>query len=165
MGGAAMAGNRSGNRDQDGRVRFGRLLADALKVRGMKQEHLAGMLGTTQSSVSGWINGKYEPAATTVFRIERALALEPGHLSRPLGYLPVEAASSSVSVEGAIFQSAALDDEEKGALVALYHVLVDRRARGAGQQGPATTAVSSARSRLASAPTGATRQHSVAGNR
>ena len=68
----------------EGRLRFGRLLASALKGRGMKQEDLAGMLGTTQSSVSGWINGKYEPAAETVFAIERTMAMDPGFLSRPL---------------------------------------------------------------------------------
>ena len=117
------------NRGRDGgrRARFGRLLAQALKARGMKQEHLAGALGTTQSSVSGWINGKYEPAAETVFRIERSLALEPGHLSRPLGYLPVDAVSTPASVEGAILRSPLLEEDEKAALLAVYQVLVDRR--------------------------------------
>jgi transcriptional regulator with XRE-family HTH domain len=118
---------KSGN-SADRRARFGRLLADVLRARGMKQEHLAGALGTTQSSVSGWINGKYEPAAETVFRIEQSLALEPGHLSRPLGYLPLEAVSAPSSVEGAIQQSPLLEDDEKAALVAVYHVFVDRAA-------------------------------------
>lgn len=127
MGGAAMAGRESGSNGEDGRRRFGRLLAEALRARGMKQEHLAGLLGTTQSSVSGWINGKYEPAAATVFRIEQALALEPGHLSRPLGYLPVDAVSAPLGLEGAIHHSPELDDEEKDVLVALYHVLAARR--------------------------------------
>ena len=67
------------------RLAFGRMLSEALKGRSMKQEDLARSLGTTQSSVSGWINGKYEPAAATVFTIERSLGLEPGSLSRPLG--------------------------------------------------------------------------------
>lgn len=102
---------------------FGRLLAEALKVRGMKQEELARLLGTTQSSVSGWINGKYEPAAATVFTIERSLALEPGSCSRPLGYLPVEAAGRPVGIEAAITQSRDLDDDAKRALCDLYRVL------------------------------------------
>lgn len=109
-----------------GRRTFGRLLGDALKVREMKQEDLARQLGTTQSSVSGWINGKYEPAAATVFTIERALGMDPGSLSRPLGYLPVDPGASPVSIEAAIAQSTALDDEDKAALAAVYRSLARR---------------------------------------
>jgi transcriptional regulator with XRE-family HTH domain len=107
----------------EGRLAFGRMLAEALKGRSMKQEDLARSLGTTQSSVSGWINGKYEPAAATVFTMERSLGLEPGSLSRPLGYLPVEPAARPVSVEAAITQSPHLDEDAKAALAALYRVL------------------------------------------
>lgn len=92
----------------------------------MKQDDLARSLGTTQSSVSGWINGKYEPAAATVFTIERSLGLDPGSLSRPLGYLPVEPATRAISVESAIAQCASLDDEAKAALTGLYRVLATR---------------------------------------
>lgn len=113
------------------RLAFGRMLAEALKSRSMKQEDLARSLGTTQSSVSGWINGKYEPAAATVFTIERSLDLEPGSLSRPLGYLPVEPAAQSVSVEAAVAQSTNLDDDAKAALSALYRVLARRSAQAA----------------------------------
>ncbi len=126
MSGTKTAGTTDRGGDVDRRARFGKLLAEALRTRGMKQEHLAGALGTTQSSVSGWINGKYEPSADTVFRMERSLGLEPGHLSRPLGYLPLEAVSAPATVEGAILQSPVLDDEEKAALVAVYHAFVDR---------------------------------------
>ncbi len=139
MSGAKAAAIRDRGKHGERRVRFGRLLGEALRARGMKQEHLAASLGTTQSSVSGWINGKYEPAADTVFRIERTLALEPGHLSRPLGYLPVEAVAAPVSVEGAILQSPVLGDDEKAALMAVYRVLVDRR-RAAGRARPRTVA-------------------------
>jgi len=144
--------------DPDRRVRFGRLLADAMKARGMKQEDLAGMLGTTQSSVSGWINGKYEPAAATVFTIERSLGMEPGGLSRPLGYLPVEAATQPVSIEGAIAQSANLDDEEKAALAAMYRLLVNRSTRA-----DRSTPAGATRGRVQAAPSAATRPRSVAG--
>ncbi len=140
MSGTRSAPTREGGRDAERRARFGRLLAEALRARRMKQEHLAGFLGTTQSSVSGWINGKYEPAAETVFRMERSLALEPGHLSRPLGYLPVEAVSAPASVEGAILQSTLLEDEAKAALMAVYRVLVDRRTPGTKPERPLTPA-------------------------
>ena len=92
----------------------------------MKQEDLARSLGTTQSSVSGWINGKYEPAAATVFTIERSLGLDPGLLSRPLGYLPVEPAARSTSVEAAIAQCTTLDDDAKAAIAGLYRLLAKR---------------------------------------
>src|SRR3954447_15613001 len=115
----------------EGRLRFGRLLASALKGRGMKQEDLAGMLGTTQSSVSGWINGKYEPAADTVFAIEQTLGMDPGFLSRPLGYLPVEAVSGTSGVEAAITHSPLLADDAKVVLVSLYELLAAKREDGA----------------------------------
>ncbi len=133
--------------DGSRRLRFGRLLADAMKVRGMKQEDLAGKLGTTQSSVSGWINGKYEPAADTVFAVERCLGVEPGALSRPLGYLPVEPAAQTVSVEGAIAQSPLLDDEEKAALASMYRVLVTRSTRSGTGERPRSRVPAPARPR------------------
>ena len=108
------------------------MLAEALKGRGMKQEDLARSLGTTQSSVSGWINGKYEPGAATVFTIERSLGLDPGSLSRPLGYLPVEPAARPISVEAAITQCTTLDDDAKAAIAALYRVLAQRSGAPSG---------------------------------
>lgn len=131
----------------------------------MKQEDLAGMLGTTQSSVSGWINGKYEPAAAIVFGVERVLGMEPGSLSRPLGYLPVEPVSRTVSVEGAIAQSTQLDDDEKAALLALYRVLSNKRARSAGPERPRNQPASAKRNRLATAPTAGAGHRSASGAR
>lgn len=145
-----MAESKAAPNDVDRRIVFGRLLADALKSRHMKQEDLAAALGITQSSVSGWINGKYEPAAATVFSVERFLDLDPGSLSRPLGYLPVEPASASVSVEGAIAQSPLLDEDQKAALSSMYRVLV--------RQG-------SARPRLAAAPARPARPRTAARGR
>jgi transcriptional regulator with XRE-family HTH domain len=147
------------------RAGFGRLLSDALKARGMKQEDLAGMLGITQSSVSGWINGRYEPAAATVFAIEHGLGMDPGSLSRPLGYLPVEPVSRTVSVEGAIAQSALLDDEEKAVLAAMYRVLVKQGSRTAGGDRPRSQPVSPNRTRVPAASPAPARPRSVAGGR
>jgi transcriptional regulator with XRE-family HTH domain len=162
-GGATMGSDPVQN-DGQRRLRFGRVLADAMKARGMKQEDLACMLGTTQSSVSGWINGKYEPAAATVFTVERCLGVEPGSLSRPLGYLPVEPVSRTVSVEGAIAQSVNLDDEEKAALAAMYRLLVRGSARGGGVERPRNQRASANRSRIAPTPSAA-RPRSAPGGR
>jgi len=133
-----------------------------MKARGLKQEDLASVLGTTQSSVSGWINGRYEPAAATVFRIERFLGMEPGALSRPLGYLPVEPLSRTVTVEGAIAQSANLDDEEKAALATMYRLLVNRSTRADRSR---SKPAGPGRSRVQGAPSAATRPRTVAGGR
>jgi transcriptional regulator with XRE-family HTH domain len=119
----------------------------------MKQEDLAGMLGTTQSSVSGWINGKYEPAAETVFTIERSLDMDPGYLSRPLGYLPVEAVSGTIGVEAAITHSPLLADEEKVVLVSLYELLAAKREDGAASRKTAAD-----RRRSTPSPTPATKR-------
>ena len=97
----------------------------------MNQEHLAGLLGITQSSVSGWINGKYEPSAATVFLIEQSLGIDPGYLSRPLGYLPVEAAAEPLGVDTAIAESTCIDDQDKAVLVAMYELLASKRDRSA----------------------------------
>lgn len=152
-------------RAADGRLAFGRILAEALKGRHMKQEDLARSLGTTQSSVSGWINGKYEPAAATVFTIERSLALEPGSLSRPLGYLPVEPEARLVSVEAAITQSTHLDDDAKAALAALYRVLARRSAPAIATERPRRDVTSAKRYRLAGPKAAKGRARTVARGR
>jgi transcriptional regulator with XRE-family HTH domain len=95
----------------------------------MKQEDLARLMGTTQSSVSGWINGKYEPPAGTVFRMERLLEVDPGLLSRPLGYLPLEGPQATLGVPTAIAQASVLDEEEKAVLISLYELLSGRHQR------------------------------------
>lgn len=117
----------------------------------MKQEDLARALGTTQSSVSGWINGKYEPAAGTVFSIERSLGLDPGSLSRALGYLPVEPTARPVTVEAAIAQSTALDEEAKVALATVYRALAKRTSPTIVANGPRRPAPRTTRDRLATA--------------
>jgi transcriptional regulator with XRE-family HTH domain len=95
----------------------------------MKQEDLARLIGTTQSSVSGWINGKYEPPAGTVFKMERLLEVDPGLLSRPLGYLPLEGPQATVGVPTAIAQASVLDEDEKAVLIGLYELLSGRHQR------------------------------------
>ena len=165
MGDVPVAQGSTGGRNADARLRFGRLLAAALKVQRLKQEDLATRLGATQPSVSGWINGRYEPAAQTVFAIERALDLEPGYLSRPLGYLPVEAAARPLSVEAAIGQSGLLADDEKAALIGMYQVLVTRTDRATGAERAPKKAAAGGRSRLGPAEAATTRPRSVAGSR
>ena len=149
----------------DGRFAFGRMLAEALRGRRMKQEDLARLLGTTQSSVSGWVNGKYEPAAATVFSIEGSLGLDPGSLSRPLGYLPVEPAAHPISVESAIAQCAALNDEAKAALASIYRLLDTRGGQLAGPNAPRYQPMSATRDRRTPSPAATTRPRSIVSGR
>ena len=167
MVGGPVGNGKARREDDERRLAFGRLLAEALKARKMRQDDLARTLGTTQSSVSGWINGKYEPAAATVFTIERCLNMDPGTLSRPLGYLPVEPASRSVSVEGAIAQNTQLDEEQKAALSTLYRVLVKRGGAGtsAGTERPRSQPATTNRSRVAAPASAGPRPRAVPGGR
>ena len=128
----------------------------------MKQEDLARSLGTTQSSVSGWINGKYEPAAATIFTIERSLGLDPGSLSRPLGYLPVEPPARPISVEAAIAECTTLDDDAKAAISALYRVLARRSGAPAGLTRPRPQVSSTEGKRLSVPPAAAGGSRSIA---
>ena len=164
MGEVQEAVGGTGGGVSEARRRFGRLLAEAMKARGMKQEDLAGRIGTTQSTVSGWINGRYEPAPGTVFAIERTLELEPGHLSRPLGYLPVADGADPVSVEAAIAHSPLLDDDQKSALIGMYQVLVKGSEGSSGPARASTSAASTGRTRMTSA-IGPARPRSVARSR
>lgn len=154
MDGGRMAGNGFNATDtgDNSRARFGMLLGRALKVRAMKQDELAGLLGTTQSSVSGWVNGKYEPGAATVFAIERTLSMEPGQLSRLLGYLPLEAASRPMSVDTTIAESPLLDDEDKAVLIAMFELLAAKQARSTVSPPRRTSKVAVNRARLSSTP-------------
>jgi transcriptional regulator with XRE-family HTH domain len=106
-----------------GRARFGRVLSDALGRRHLTQQEFARVVGASQSSVSGWMSGRHEPPSATVLAMERMLGLEPGDLCRPLGYLPVDP-DQVPSVEGAIAECAALDDEAKAALLQVHRLLL-----------------------------------------
>lgn len=119
------AGSTTTGEPAEHRRRFGHMLAEALAASGRTQEDLAGLVGATQSSVSAWVTGRYEPSAPMVFAIERALAVAPGHLSRALGYLPLEAATASPAVEDAIAQSPLIDDDQKRIVLAVYRAVVD----------------------------------------
>jgi transcriptional regulator with XRE-family HTH domain len=121
----------------------------------MKQGDLAALLGTTQSSVSGWINGKYEPSAGTVFAIEHLLEMAPGQLSGHLGYLPLEAGSGLTGVDVVIARCPDLEEEDKAVLISLYELLAAKRARSIGTR---RTVKPAATSRTRRSTTGTTRR-------
>ena len=109
---------------EDRRKAFGVALRDALAGRGLQQAYLAESLGTTQSTISAWINGRAEPDAFTVFAVEDCLDLSPGFLSRLLGYLPLNAVNAPASVEQSVAVSDEVDEDSKRMVLAVWRTLV-----------------------------------------
>lgn len=79
----------------------------------------------SQATISGFItrNGS-EPKAANVFRLEQAFGVQPGELSRHLGYLPVERWQVN-SVEAAIKADRWLWSEARRVLLDTYWAYVE----------------------------------------
>lgn len=77
----------------------------------------------SQAHVADWLRGRRSPNPEQVFALERALDVEPGALSRLLGYLPVEAVAT-VTVEDAVKADPGLTKLHREAVLALYRALV-----------------------------------------
>src|SRR5688500_13111052 len=77
------------------RALFGRAVSEELGTTPRKElaAQVAKLSGesVSESAVSQWITGTNEPTRRKVFAIEKALGVQPGTLSRHLGYLPVDA--------------------------------------------------------------------------
>lgn len=85
-------------------------------------------VGVTGSLVGQWEQGRVAPPEPdVVFKLEVALGLPPGRLSRHLGYLPVGA--PELDVVAAIESDPRLDYRARALLTAAYRVEV--RASGA----------------------------------
>ncbi len=69
--------------------RFAAALTAALDDR--VQAEVARAAGISPQLLSDWKAGRREPGVQDVFRVERELALTPGHLSKHLGYVPYDA--------------------------------------------------------------------------
>ncbi len=114
------------------REAFATALRQARERRGLRQDELAEELGYRQSSLSAWESAKSLPTAEDVFRTEALLDLDPGTLSRHLGYLPVDAGSPST--EAVIREDDHLDPEYRDQLVSLYWIF--RRGTATDGTGP-----------------------------
>lgn len=103
---------------------FGEALGSSMQVRGIAQRSLAEMLEVSQGAVSGWVTGTMEPAPATVFRVEQALELPAGHLSKHLGFLPLTVTRTVVSVEESILNDPDLDLRLRRSMIAMYRAAV-----------------------------------------
>lgn len=113
-------------------ISFGGAVRRRLDDMGRSQTWLGERLGEMhgrrpygQSTVGTWL-ARTEITPALVFDIERALELEPGSLSRILGYVPADVVKMSAEVPEAIEADPMLDERGRRSLLAAYRVLVER---------------------------------------
>jgi len=93
-------------------AKFGRALAKAREARGFSQAEFADRHDVSPASISQWEAGVYVPKKPSiVFNLERDLDLEPGTLSRHLGYVPVVRNGTKRPAKPDVF--AAIADDER----------------------------------------------------
>ena len=113
---------------------FATALNAAHAARGMGPSDLIPVTGSAkrsagQSTAQKWTKGVSEPLRPKVTEIERLLELEPGTLSRHLGWLPVNAPAVP-DVEAAILADSRFSEDQKVLLLGL----VSQMLRGEGRQ-------------------------------
>jgi transcriptional regulator with XRE-family HTH domain len=116
----------------DQRDAFPRALKRARMERRLSQRELSRALGVSHSAVSQWESGRVRPIPSKVAELEQALDLDPGTLSRLLGYLPIATsdAKAALTVLEAIRADPRLGDRERELLIAMYRQLVRQREAG-----------------------------------
>jgi transcriptional regulator with XRE-family HTH domain len=113
---------------QQQKTAFRRALRRAREAAGESQSGLSQTLGLSRSAVWQWENGETVPTPDNVATVERALRLQPGSLSRLLGYLPAGAVDrETISVIEALEADPRLGERERELLAAMYRQLVKQR--------------------------------------
>ena len=112
---------------------FRRALRRAREAAGQSQSALSLNLGLSRSAVWQWEGGRAIPDETHVAALERELQLQPGSLSRLLGYLPAGAVEREMmSVIEALEADPKLGERERDLLATMYRQLVKQRETGSG---------------------------------
>lgn len=101
-------------------------LRRAMDESGMSAAQLARAADVPPSTLRTQLDEGRAPEPKDVFCYEDVLGLDPGELSRHLGYLPVGAASR-VSVRDAIAGDPSLSTEDKELLLAVYRLRSKRQ--------------------------------------
>jgi transcriptional regulator with XRE-family HTH domain len=113
---------------QQQKTAFRRALRRAREAAGESQSGLSQQLGLSRSAVWQWENGETVPTPDNVATVEQALRLQPGSLSRLLGYLPAGAVDrETISVIEALEADPRLGERERELLAAMYRQLVKQR--------------------------------------
>ncbi len=110
---------------------FRRALRQAREDAGLSQRALARAVNVSAGAVWQWERDEdgTVPRLDMTTRLERVLKLEPGHLSRLLGYVPASAEPGTVtSVVAAARADPRLGDSERELLIAVYRELVRQSA-------------------------------------
>src|SRR5262245_37575075 len=106
---------------------FRRALQQAREDCGLSQRAMAKAIGVTSGAVWQWEREQdgTVPRPETTVELERVLKLEPGRLSRLLGYLPtVDLKEPTASVVEAAKADPRLGQSERELLIAVYRELV-----------------------------------------
>ena len=108
------------------REEFCRMLRQGRQQRRLSQRNVADAIGVSHTAVSQWESGRSLPIPAKVPDLERALELEPGALSRLLGYLPIASGDdmTSLDVIEAIRRDARLGQHGQELLITMYRQLL-----------------------------------------
>ena len=110
---------------------FRRALKQAREDAGLSQRALARAVDVSPGAVWQWERDRdgTVPRLDMTTRLEQVLKLEPGQLSRLLGYVPVTAEPGTMtSVVAAARADPRLGDSERELLIAVYRELVRQSA-------------------------------------
>lgn len=96
---------------------FAAALNAAMKARGLRPVDLIPITGSAtrqagQAAAQSWVAGKSEPLRAKVTELEQFLELEPGALSRHLGWLPV-GSPPILDLEAAVLADERLSEDQK----------------------------------------------------
>ena len=107
---------------------FRRALRRAREAAGQTQSGLSLKIGVSRSAVWQWEGGRAVPTEENVATLERELQLQPGALSRLLGYLPAGAVEREmISVIEALEADPKLGERERELLASMYRQLLKQR--------------------------------------
>jgi transcriptional regulator with XRE-family HTH domain len=113
---------------EEQKAAFRRALRRAREAAGHTQMGLSLTIGVSRSAVWQWEEGKVTPTEDNVAALEKELQLQPGALSRLLGYLPAGAVEREmISVIEALEADPKLGERERELLAAMYRQLVKQR--------------------------------------
>jgi transcriptional regulator with XRE-family HTH domain len=112
---------------------FRRVLKNTRTRRRLSLAVLGRAAGVSKSAVAQWESGRSLPIPAKVPDLERALELEPGALSRLLGYLPIASGDdrTSLDVIEAIRRDARLGEHGQELLITMYRQLLRQREQAA----------------------------------
>ena len=119
---------------EEQREAFRQALRHTREQRGLTQRALSRIIGLTNSAVWQWEQGKAIPRPEIVAKLEAALDLGPGVLSRLLGYLPITQPpdKATMDVLDALQADPKLGARERKLLATIYRELVAQHDAGQG---------------------------------